>query len=78
MWSVILGAGHRLVAVLTPWSMGMGLRRRGRHELLPWHDDVAWFTLFDQVFRNLRMVGPHIADKPTEEPLRLKVRTGKA
>jgi hypothetical protein len=49
--------------------MGMGLRRRGRHELLPWQDDVARFTLLGQVFCNFRMVGSHIADEPTEEPL---------
>jgi len=30
-------------------------------------------TLLRQVFGNLRMVGSHIADEPTEEPLRLKV-----
>lgn len=59
---MVLGIGHRLVVVLTPRSMGMGFRRRGRHELLAWHNDVARFTLFGQVFRNFRMVGPHIAD----------------
>ena len=62
------GVGYRSV-VVTPRSMGMGLRRRGRHELLAWQNDVARFTLLGQVFRNLRMVGPHIADEPTEEPL---------
>ena len=60
--------------VVTAWSMGMGLRRRRRHELLPWQNDVARFTLLGQVFRNLGVVGPHIADEPTEKPLRLKVR----
>ena len=55
--------------VMTPRSMGMGLRCRGRHELLPEQDDVARFTLLGQVFRNFRMVGSHIADEPTEEPL---------
>ena len=63
--------------VVTAWSMGMALRRRGRQELLPWQDDVVRFTLLGQMFRNFRMVGSHIADKPTEEPLSLKVRTGK-
>ena len=55
--------------VVTSRSMGMGLRPRGWHELLPWQDDVARFTLLGQVFRNFRMVGSHIADEPTEEPL---------
>ena len=55
--------------VVTPRSMGMGIRRRGRHELLPGQDDVARITLLGQVFRNFRMVGSHIADEPTEEPL---------
>ena len=64
--------------VVTSWPMGMGLRCRGWHELLSWQDDMARFTLFSQVFCNVRMVGPYIADEPTEEPLRLKVRTGKA
>ena len=72
-----LAAGYRLVVVLTPRSMGMGFRRRGRHELLAWHNNVAVYTLFGQVFCNFRMVGPHVADQPPEEPLRLKVRTGK-
>jgi len=64
----VLGSGY-LSVVMTPRSMGMRLRCRGRHELLPWQDDVARFTLLDQVFRNFRMVGSHIADEPTEEPL---------
>ena len=55
--------------VLTSRSVGMGLRRLERHELLPWQEDVARFTLFGQVLRNFRMVGSHIADEPTEEPL---------
>lgn len=63
------GGGYPSVAVLAPWVMGMGLRGRGRHELLPGQDDVARFTLLGQVFRNFRMVGSHIADEPTEEPL---------
>ena len=58
-----------LVVVLAPRVMGMRLWGRGRHELLSWQDDVARFTLFGQVFRNLRMVGSNIADEPTEEPL---------
>ena len=64
--------------MMTAWSMGMGLRGRGRHELLAWQDNVARFTLLGQMFRKLRMVGPHIADEPAKEPLRLKVRAGKA
>ena len=58
-----------LVVVLAPWVVGMLFRGRGRHKLLSWQDDVAWFTLLGQVFRNFRMVGSHIADKPAEEPL---------
>jgi hypothetical protein len=57
------------MVVLTPRSMGMGLRGRRRHELLSGQDDVARFTLLGQVFRNLRMVGSNIADEPTEESL---------
>ena len=64
--------------MVTARSMGMSFRCRRRHKLLPWQDDMTRFTLFSQVFGNFRMVGSHIADEPTEEPLRLKVRTGKA
>ncbi len=55
--------------MMTAWSMGMGFRGRGRHELLAWQDNVTRFTMLGQMFRNLRMVDPHIADEPTEEPL---------
>ena len=54
--------------VVTSRSMGMRFSRRRRHELLSGQDDVAWFTLLGQVFRDVRMVGAHIADEPTEKP----------
>lgn len=57
------------MVVLTPQSMGMGLRGRGGYELLSRQDDVARFTLLGQVLCNLGMVGSHIADESAEEPL---------
>ena len=60
--------------VMTPRAMGMGFRLRGRHELLSRQDDVARFTLFGQVFSDVRMVSPHIANESAEEPLRLEAR----
>ena len=55
--------------MMTAGSMGMGFRRRRRHELLPRKNDVARFALLGQVVSNVLMVGSHIPDESTEEPV---------